>query len=301
MINLNAGEKVVLKKSTNLINGLNQKPGKIYLTNERLIFEDSKNSNNNIYLRLSEIQSYKELKVFYKLTSGIEFYLDNGIQYCFNLFGSKKFLSELEDVKGSSIDKENGIKHHWLPNILFGVLVGWLLVFPTINFIHSSFNSLMFNSNPLEYIENVHKTTHDVGYDFEIDNDVFYLPNLHGEWGFYDDNNDMTFNIKIKLTDYYTGDYEVWTKLDWDEKWKMEEEGKFEIGRSKDVYGDNQILGYRIEDLIYKSDRHDRNYIFSVNSMVGGYGLRLGPRFEVWNGMTGERMRKISNESNFSE
>ncbi len=56
MINLNSDEKSCLKKEkTSLINGLNQKQGKIYLTNERLIFEDSKNSNNNIYLQLSDI------------------------------------------------------------------------------------------------------------------------------------------------------------------------------------------------------------------------------------------------------
>lgn len=301
MINLNSDEKVVLKKSTSLINGLNQKQGKIYLTNERLIFEDSKNSNNNIYLQLSDIQSYNELKVFYKLPTGVVLNLDNGIQYCFNLWGSKTFISKLEDLKGSSIVKENGVRHHWLPNILLGILVVWFLVIPTVRFIHSSFNSLMFNLNPVEYIENVHKSTDDVKYDFEIDNEVFYLPNLHGEWGFYDSHNDKTFNIKIKLKDYDTGDYEVWTKWDWDEKLKMVEEGKFKIGISKDEYGDNNILGYRIDDLKYKSDFNDRNYIFSVNSMVGGYGLRLGPRFEVWNSMFGERMRKLSNESNISE
>ena len=298
MVELNLDEKVVLKKSTSLIDGLNQKPGKLYITNERLIFEDSKNSSNNIYIQLSEIKSYKELKVFYKLTSGFEFHLDNGVQYCFNLFGSKTLLLKLEEVRGSSIEKNIGIRHHWLPNISLGGLVLWFVIIPTISFIGSSFNSMMYKLDPIGYIENVDKTNKDVSYDFEIDNEDFYYPNLHGEWGFYDSHNDKNFNLIIKLNEneFSQGNYEVWTKWDSDEKWKMEEEGKFEIGRSKDEYGDYQTLGYRVDHLKYKSDYHDRMYIFSVNSMVGGYGLRLGPRFEVWNSMVGERMSKMSNK-----
>ena len=115
------------------IDGLNQKPGKLYITNERLIFEDSKNSSNNIYIQLSEIKSYKELKVFYKLTSGFDLVLDNGVHYCFNPFGGKSLLLKLEELRGSSIEKEVGVKHHLLPNIIFGLIVVFFSISPIIS------------------------------------------------------------------------------------------------------------------------------------------------------------------------
>ena len=133
MLDLNLEEKVVLKKSTSLIDGLNQKPGKLYITNERLIFEDSKNSSNNIYIQLSEIKSYKELKVFYKLTSGFDLVLDNGVHYCFNPFGGKSLLLKLEELRGSSIEKEVGVKHHLLPNIICGLIVVFFSISPIIS------------------------------------------------------------------------------------------------------------------------------------------------------------------------
>ena len=107
----------------------------------------------------------------------------------------------------------------------------WVII-PTVNFIGSSFDNIMYKLDPIGYIENVDKINKDVSYDFEIDNEYFYYPNLHGEWGFYDSHNDKNFNLTIKLNenDFYQGNYEVWTKWDSDEKWKMEEEGKFEIG-----------------------------------------------------------------------
>lgn len=305
MVELNLNEKVVLKGHSTLLDGFSQKQGKLYLTNERLIFENKKNSSNNIYIKLEEIKSYKELRLFLKLKQGFDIKLNSEINYCFSLgfgFGDvKKWLLKLEDTKGTPLEKETEIKHFWLPNIIFGLLIMWYVIIPTISFVGSSINSLLFKLNPIGYIENVDKTNNDVSYDFEIDNKDFYYPNLHGEWSFYDSHNDRKFNLRIKLKDYYTGHYEVWTKWDWDKKWKMEEEGKFEIGISKDEYGDSQILGYRIDDLKYKSDFNDRMYIFSVNSMLGGYGLRLGPRFEVWNSMFGERMSKVDNQYESSQ
>lgn len=300
MISLNENEKIISKDYSTLLDGLSQKQGKLYLTNERLIFEDKKNSSNNIYIKLEEIRSYKELRVFLKLQQGFDIKLDSGINYCFSLgwWFSKveKYLLKLEETKGSPLEKETEIKHFWLPNILFGLLIGWFVVIPTISFIGSSFNSMMYKLDPIGYIENEDETNNNVNKVWVSDNEDFYYPNLHGEWGFYDSHNDRRFNLRIKLKDYYTGYYEVLTKWDSDKKWKMEEEGEFEIGLSKDEYGDSKTLGYRLDELKYKSDYHDRMYIFSVNSMVGGYGLRLGPKFEVWNSMFGKRMSKVNNK-----
>ena len=136
MVELNLDEKVVLKKSTSLLDGLKQKQGKLYITNERLIFEDTKNSSNNIYIQLSEIKSYRELKVFIKINNGFEFHLDNGIKYCFILFG-KSILSKLEDVREGSIEKEIGVRHNWLPNILSGLLISWFVIIPMFTTIYS--------------------------------------------------------------------------------------------------------------------------------------------------------------------
>tara|TARA_B110001450_G_C17558565_1_gene455750 strand:+ start:80 stop:985 length:906 start_codon:yes stop_codon:yes gene_type:complete len=301
MISLNDNEKVILQKNSSLLNGLSQKTGKLYLTNKRLIFEDKKNSSDIIYIKIEEIKSYKELRILLKFNTGIDVSLENGINYCFTLgLGFKSFLSKLEEVKGNTIPRETGVKHMWFPNIIFGGLILFWVIIPTVNFIGSSFDNIMYKLDPIGYIENVDKTNKDVSYDFEIDSEDFYYPNLHGEWGFYDSHNDKNFNLIIKLNEneFSQGNYEVWTKWDSDEKWKMEEEGKFEIGRSKDQYGDSNTLGYRVDDLKYKSDYNDRRYIFSVNSMVDGYGLRLGPRFEVWNSMFGKRMTKVSNKPN---
>ena len=62
MISLNENEKIISKDYSTLLDGLSQKQGKLYLTNERLIFEDKKNSSNNIYIlnlkRLNHIKNY---------------------------------------------------------------------------------------------------------------------------------------------------------------------------------------------------------------------------------------------------
>jgi hypothetical protein len=199
MISLNENEKIILQNHSTLLDGLSQKPGKLYLTNERLIFEDKKNSSNSIYIKLEEIKTYKELRVFIKFKTGIDVILESGINYCFSLgFNFKSFLVKLEETKGSPLEKETNIKHFWLPNILAGLLIGWFVVVPTISFIGSSFDSMMFKLDPIGYIENVDKTNDDVSYDFEIEGD-FLFPNLHGEWGFYDKHNDKSFNMVINL------------------------------------------------------------------------------------------------------
>jgi len=201
MIQLNLDEKVVLKKSTSLLDGLKQKQGKIYITNERLIFEDTKNSSNNIYIQLSEIKSYRELKVFIKLNNGFEFHLDNGIKYCFILFG-KSILSKLEEVRGSSIKKEIGVRHNWLPNILGGLLIGWFVVIPTISFVGSSVGDL------ITIVDNQFTKKITIS---EFNNHKFQLHQRKGgDLSFHKDRN---FNyILSKLSDEFTFKYDTFSK-----------------------------------------------------------------------------------------
>ena len=110
MISLDENEKVILQKNSSLLNGFSQKKGKLYLTNKRLIFEDKKNSNDNIYIKIEEIKSYKELRVLLKFKTGIDVTLENGINYCFTLgLGFKSLLSKLEGVKGNTIPRETSL------------------------------------------------------------------------------------------------------------------------------------------------------------------------------------------------
>ena len=305
MISLDDNEKVILQKNSSLLNGLSQKWGKLYLTNKRLIFEDSKNSGNNIYIQLSEIKSYKELKVFYKLTTGFEFVLDNGVHYCFNFFGIKSLLLKLEEVKGSSIEKEVGVKHHLLPNILFSVLILFWVIIPTVNFIGSSFDNIMLKSDTIGYIEDGELTINDPTYK---SSEVSGYPNLHGEW-VYTDENGLRTELKISMKDsedYRDGKYKV-----------IQSEGSYSFGEygrdpeikdfilvvGRDKYGDQQTLGCNKE--LYEKfgldPENNSKYIFSIfRGRFGEPMLRMETKsWNIRNNMFGKGMTKLKNTVDF--
>ena len=295
MIHIKEGEKVIAAKFCNHLDGLSQKQGKLYLTSSQVIFEDKKNTSNNIAIALSEISSCQEVKVFNILTFGFQLHLDNGIQHCFSLFRSKDFLAQIENVLGESIRKSPDVKHHWLANIVLGLVVGWFVIIPAVKGVAQAVNTIRYNLDPVAFIENSRHTIDDVRYRFDLDSDQLSYPNLHGEWAFYDSHSDKSWSLNIELEKSNRGKYVLWYKWDGDESWKREEKGDFEVGFSKDQYGDSRLLGYNRKDLKFKSDSNDRNYLFSAVPMGSGLGLRLGPSFGVWNSMFGVRMRKVSN------
>ena len=129
MISLNKYEKIILQQHSNLVNGFSIKNGNLFLTNERLIYEDKKIFSNSIYIKIDEIKSYKELRVLLKFTGGINIILESGINYSFSLgYSFKSFLLKLEDVKGNPIKQEQGIQHFWFPNLMSFFLLLFLIV-----------------------------------------------------------------------------------------------------------------------------------------------------------------------------
>jgi len=177
MISLNENEKIISKDYSTLLDGLSQKQGKLYLTNERLIFEDKKNSSNNIYIKLEEIRSYKELRLFLKLKQGFDIKLDSGINYCFSLgwWFSKveKYLLKLEETKGSPLEKETEIKHFWFPNIIFGLFIFWFVVIPIFTTIYSTttdfiqnFSSVETKKSSCDLKYNINKSQYELLFDY---------------------------------------------------------------------------------------------------------------------------------------
>ncbi len=304
MLSLNENEKIILKKYSSLLNGLSQKPGKLYLTNERVIFEDKKNSSNNIYIKLNEIKRYKELRILLKFKTGFDVILESGVNYCFTLgFNFKSFLVKFEETKGSPLEKETEIKHFWLPNILFGLLMMWFVVIPTISFIGSSFDSMMFKLDPIGFIEDGEFSNDDPTYKSSEMN----YPNLHGVWGFKDKNG---FSTRLKISmkeseDYSSGKYQVSQWYDGDKKFTggIYDVKDFILVRGKDMYGDFQVLGCKKE--LYEkfglNQESNHTYIFSIHE--GGYGkpmLRMETNsWNIWNSMFGKSMIKLNNKVEF--
>ena len=52
---------------------------------------------------------------------------------CCHLRRSFRLLLKLEELRGSSIEKEVGVKHHLLPNIIFGLIVVFFSISPIIS------------------------------------------------------------------------------------------------------------------------------------------------------------------------
>ena len=301
MLSLNENEKIISKDYSTLLDGLSHKQGKLYLTNERLIFEDKKNSSNNIYIKLEEIRSYKELRIFLKLKQGFDIKLDSGVNYCFSLgwWFSKveKYLLKLEETKGSPLEKETEIKHFWLPNILFGLLIMWFVVVPTISFIGSSFDSMMLKLDPIGYIEDGEFSNDDPTY---MSSSEKGYPNLHGEWVFTDKNG-LSTRLKISMKgseDYLSGKYQVSQSYG-----RNDDVKDFILVTGRDMYGDTQTLGCN-KELYEKFGLDPENnieYIFSIHK--GSYGkpmLRMESRsWGIWNSMYGKGMSKINNKVEF--
>ena len=306
MISLNDNEKVILQKNSSLLNGLSQKTGKLYLTNKRLIFEDKKNSSDIIYIKIEEIKSYKELRILLKFNTGIDVSLENGINYCFTLgLGFKSFLSKLEEVKGNTIPRETGVKHMWFPNIIFGGLILFWVIIPTVNFIGSSFDNIMLKSDTIGYIEDGELTINDPTYK---SSEVSGYPNLHGEW-VYTDENGLRTELKISMKDsedYRDGKYKV-----------IQSEGSYSFGEygrdpeikdfilvvGRDKYGDQQTLGCNKE--LYEKfgldPENNSKYIFSIfRGRFGEPMLRMETKsWNIRNNMFGKGMTKLKNTVDF--
>ena len=142
MVELNLDEKVVSKKT--VFGGVKLSKGTLYITNERLIFEPLKDSNNITYITLGDIQNYKHLKIFNKIINGFEFELNSGMKYSFGfLFGHDSFLLKVEEVKGNSIQKSVGVKHSWLVNFLLSILISIFIIYPTFMFLNNVITDLV--------------------------------------------------------------------------------------------------------------------------------------------------------------
>jgi hypothetical protein len=165
MVDLNLNEKIISKKFVFSL----QSKGTLYITSERLIFEPQQESNNITYISLSEIQNYKHLKIFNKIINGFEFELNNGMKYSFGfLFGHDSFLLKLEEVKGNSIQKSVEVKHSWLMNFLFSILISLFIIYPTFLFLPDfveNFSSVETKKSSCDLKYNRNKSQYELLFD----------------------------------------------------------------------------------------------------------------------------------------
>ena len=96
-LELRDNESIVKKKSANYLVGNVFVGGKLYLTNERVIFKSRrlKINNNQISFELTEIKSVVKSKLF----NGMIIILKNGEEKPFVVWGREKWINEITNLK----------------------------------------------------------------------------------------------------------------------------------------------------------------------------------------------------------
>ena len=96
-LELRNNESVIEKKPANHLVGNEFVGGKLYLTNQRLVFKShGLNFNNNqVSFELTEIQNAVKSKLF----NGMIIILKNGEEKPFVVFGRKKLINKINDLR----------------------------------------------------------------------------------------------------------------------------------------------------------------------------------------------------------
>ena len=96
-LELRDNESIIKKKSANHLVGNQFVGGKLYLTNQRIVFKSHRLNVNNhqIYFELTEIQGAVKSKLF----NGMIIILKNGEEKPFVVWGRKKLINEINNLR----------------------------------------------------------------------------------------------------------------------------------------------------------------------------------------------------------
>ncbi len=293
MIKLEDNEKIIVKcRAQNFTDSGSPINGTLYLTNTRLIFYSAKKESITMDIALSEIQGLGEFKLLFLFNHGVVIELKNGLKYTYSTWSHKSITSYIKNVY--SITRLKNSKHRWVANILLSAVLIYFVIVPLYNFAVDSYNSFVFKSDPVSYITKLETLNNDPTWSLV---EGYGYPNLNGIWSFYDDNNDCSYYLylRIKGATHEDGKFILYYKFDQSSESKKMLSGDFKVVYGKDQYGDKNLLGVKSNTSESDYAYNYGGYIFSISDWQGGKCVRLGPSSNVHNDMFGEAMRKISN------